>query len=50
MGMVHAQVALAERHAAQLSRMQVDLATAAYGDATREWTHLPLTQARQARS
>ena len=50
MGMARAQVALAEQHAAQLSRMQDDLPTAAYGDVTREWTHLPLTQARQARS
>ena len=42
------QARLAEEHSARLSRMQVDMPTAAYGDPTREWTHLPLSQACRA--
>ena len=39
------QVAIAEEYSERLRRYQEDLHTAAYGDATREWTHLVLTKA-----
>ena len=42
---MRAQARLAEEHSARLSRMQDDMPTAAYGDPTREWIHLPLSQA-----
>lgn len=42
---MRAQARLAEEHSVRLSRMQDDMPTAAYGDPTREWIHLPLSQA-----
>ena len=40
------QVGVAEEYSERLRGYQEDMPTAAYGDATREWTHLVLTKAR----